>query len=621
MYRFVRPTVVEYRFLTPLVIHRSVSSVFFFMNYFFHRSRPIRPSIAHLTNCRISSSGVGNGYGDSFAYEIVMALNNCARSSSSHAGRRIHCQVLKTGFLFSNQYIATALLDVYCKCKRYLDADNLFDEMPIRNVVAWNSMIHGYSRSEFPVSSLELLGKMGINGMSPTAFTLSSVVSACAIVGDVKMGMAVHSVSLKRGLWSNVVVGTALINAYAKCFYMDEARRVFEEMEERNVLTWTSLIDGYVAMGKGTDEVMYLTKMMMGSSDVRLNAVTCTTVLTAFCGFEELRYGRQIHSVIVRQGLESNPYVSTALTTMYSKCAASADFAEIAKNFNISTDLVSRNSVITGLVNMGRNSEALDRFVEMRRTQNVSSDDFTFGSLLKAIGALSALDIGTQIHGLCLKTGFGCSICVGNGLISMYGKCGGIAESQIVFYSMEQPDLVSWNSLLSGYAHQGRGEVAVQLFDKMLLQTYMKPDKTTFLSVLSACSHAGYVEKGIRYFQLMKQMISSTPEIEHYGCMIDLLGRAGYLDEAEALMNDMPFKPGPSVYRALLSACMVHGNVEIGRRAAGGLLKLCPDDCSPYALLSNVFAGKSHWSKAALIHRFMDEKGIKKKPGLSRIGS
>lgn len=260
-----------------------------------------------------------------------MALNACARSSSSHAGRRIHCQAFKTDILCSNPYIATALVDVYCKCKKIHDAHNLFDELPIRNVVAWNSMIHGYSRSEFPVFSLELLGKMGISGVSPTAFTLSSAVTACAIMGDVKMGMVVHSFSVRRGLRSNVVVGTALINAYAKSFFLDE-ERVFEEMDERNVFTWTSLIDGYVAVGKATDKVVYLTKTMIGSSDVRLNAVTHTTVLTAFSGSEELVYGRQIHSVIVRQGLESNPYVSAVLTTMYSKCAASADFAEIANN-------------------------------------------------------------------------------------------------------------------------------------------------------------------------------------------------------------------------------------------------------------------------------------------------
>uniref|UniRef100_A0ACD5XN73 Uncharacterized protein n=1 Tax=Avena sativa TaxID=4498 RepID=A0ACD5XN73_AVESA len=266
---------------------------------------------------------------------------------------------------------------------------------------------------------------------------------------------------------------------------------------------------------------------------------------------------------------------------------------------------------------LGRGDETFPQFMEMRRN-GADTDMFTFASMLKSIGNSSSLLEGRQVHALILKGAHDSNVNVQNGLISMYARHGEIGESSDISASARVPDLVSWNSLLSGYAQHGYGQEVVEVFERMR-RLNVQPDNTTFLMLLAACSH-GLVDKGLDYFNLMKTNgFLAEAQQEHYACIVDLLGRAGHLQEAESLVHDMPIEPGVSVYRTLLSACQIHGNLEIAIRVSTRLIELYPRDSSAHVQLSKAFAGDGHWGSAAEVRETMARKGIVKNPAWSCV--
>ncbi|KAF8402951.1 hypothetical protein HHK36_011044 [Tetracentron sinense] len=547
-------------------------------------------------------------------YLLNKFIAACAKSASFSMGEQAHSVIIKLGFK-SNVFISSALVNMYCKCDEILSAQNLFDEMPEQNVVTWNSLICGYLRIQFPTIAIGIFLEMLRIGMAPTPFTISAVLGACSQLEAGELGIQVHGLILKSGFGSNVVVGTGLVDMYLKYSSMDDSRRVFNQMPDRNVVTWTTLVSGY-AQNQQPNEAMILVREMRRLG-LRSNSVTYNSLLSSFSGPEDVDHCKQVHCQIIHEGMESNTYLVVTLVTVYSECGSLEDFRKICSTI-LTWDQISWNAVIAGLSHLGNGEEAIKCFTKMRQTCFVI-DFFTFTSVLKSIGIISALEEGKQTHALVFKTGYAMNVYVQNGLVSMYARCGAIDDSKWVFSLMDKHDLISWNSLLSGCAHHGYGNEAVELFEQMR-RTGVKPDQTTFLSVISACSHVGLLDEGLMYFDLMRyDDLLEPPRTEHYACMVDLFGRAGYLHEAEAFVNSMPINPGPSVYKALLSACQVHGNMDIAIRSAKKLMDLYPNDPAAYVLLSNVLAIGGYWDDAAGVRKLMCDRGVRKKPGCSWI--
>ncbi|RZC70699.1 hypothetical protein C5167_033840 [Papaver somniferum] len=457
-----------------------------------------------------------NGYELGNPYFVNSVVSTCAKLGDLYLGKQVHSTIIKLGFN-CNVFIGSALVDMYCKCVGI--------PYPLVTVTCDSTI-------------LQL-------SCSPRCVKLQSDLG--------ELGVQVHGLGIKTGNFSNVVAGTTLIDMYAKCFSVEESRKVFDQMPEKNVITWSSMVSVY-AQSHQPDEAIFIAKKMR-SVGVKLN--------------EYLYSGKQVHGQVVKEGLESNKYLVATLLTMYSECESSEDFYKMCPTISMD-DQISWNSVIAGFSRLGNGNEVLDWFIRMRQAC-IHIDFFTFANVLRATGILSALS--------------------------------------------EEPDVVSWNSLISGNSQNGYGEEAVELFEKMR-GTGIKPNHTTFLSVLSACSHVGFLEKGVQYFDLMRRGDSiDHPSLEHYGCMVDLFSRAGHLEEAESFINSMPIMPGPSVYKALLSACRFHGNVDIAMRSAKSLLELCPNDPATYVLLSSILAQGGHWVDAADVRSLMRERAVENNPG------
>jgi pentatricopeptide repeat protein len=416
----------------------------------------------------------------------------------------------------------------------------------------------------------------------------------------------------------NVISWTSMISGYAKNGYCDQALDLFHEMQlsgiEPNVISWTALIAGYVQSGRGHDALVIFCRMR--KVGITPNSITVANVLSACIVSASLKQGKEIHSYVIRSGFESNVVVGTELLNLYAK------FGSIDNACHIFDRMPERDVVLwTRMIGMCTENEhsieALKLFREMQLA-GVKPNTFTITSALPACAHLAVLHRGKEIHGYIIRQAFGINAIVGSALISMYTKCGSVEDACRVFNNINQRDVVLWTVMIAGYAMHGHGEEALNLFI-LMQQEGVKPDHITFVGVLSACSHAGLVNEGWQHFNLMSQEYQITPRVEHYACMVDLLGRAGRLDEALDFISKMPLEPNATVWGALLAACKIHCNIELGEQVARHLFELEPENAGNYVLLANVYAAGGRWDGFANVRKIMNDRRLKKPPGCSWI--
>ncbi|KAJ6915049.1 hypothetical protein NC651_017125 [Populus alba x Populus x berolinensis] len=303
---------------------------------------------------------------------------------------------------------------------------------------------------------------------------------------------------------------------------------------------------------------------------------------------------------------------------MYGKCGRLGVACDVFDRM-LKRNVVSWTALMCGHIQNGNPLESLLLFSKMGLS-GVKPNDFTFSTNLKACGLLNGLDIGRQIHDICVKTGFDMVNVVGNSIIDMYSKCGRINEAACMFEVMPMParNVISWTVMITGYGKHGLGKEAIRLFDEMQLDS-TEPDDVTYLAVLLGCSHSGLVEKGQEYFSRLCSYHGIKARVEHYACMVDLLGRAGRLKEAKNLVDSMPLEANVGIWQTLLSACRVHGDLELGKEVGGILLRLDSENPVNYVMMSNIYADAGYWKECERIRELVKSKKLKKEAGRSWV--
>ncbi|ONK59954.1 uncharacterized protein A4U43_C08F12660 [Asparagus officinalis] len=555
-------------------------------------------------------------------------------------------------------------------------ARQLFDQTPSKPAIAvfYNAMISAYSRASDGLPALEVFrGMMRSRSTStrPDNYTFTGVLSAAAgILGiNVVISSHLHCAVIKSGTGNVVSVLNALIALYFKCDE-DEAmgyvRRVFDEMGERDELTWTTMVVGLVRRGD-VCAARHVFDEMGGKFDVVWNAMisgyvhhglfdeafdlfrgmillginldefTYTSVLSACANSGRFKDGKAVHARLVRFGPDFDPDASlpveNVLVTMYSKCGkvdvARRIFHEIRKK-----DGVSWNAILSGYLDSERIEDALEVFNKMphknqltwmvmvsgfvhnglpeeglklfnwMRFEGAKPCDYTYAGTISACAELGALKHGRQLHAQLIQ--------------NMYAKCGAVEDAHLVFLVMPNADAVSWNAMIAALGQHGHGTEAIQLFDDMIKEG-ITPDRISFLTILSACSHAGLVDKGLQFFESMTRDYGISPGEDHYERLIDLLGRAGQIEEARNVIESMPFEPGPPIWEAILSGCRIHGNMDLAVQAADKLFEMIPKNDGTYVLLANTFAAVGRWQDSATVRKLMKDRGVRKEPGCSWI--
>eukprot|EP01018_Ginkgo_biloba_P006877 Gb_03545 [translate_table: standard] len=543
---------------------------------------------------------------------ILNILPACANLEALQLGQEIHDYIIRSG-IESQGFVRNALIDMYAKCGVIEKARLVFDKMSERNVVSWNAMISGYVQAGHSDEAFKNLHQMQLVGMKPDSITIASILPACAHLTALQKGKEIHNYIIRNGFESDIFVANSLVDMYCKCRSIEVARQVFDRIYERNAVSWSAMIAGYAQNGHDDQALNLFHQMQLVGT--KMNPVTITNVLPACAHLSALQRGKEIHGHILRTGLESDIFVGNGLIDMYAKCKSLGMACNVFEKMS-EIDVVSFNSMITGYAQNCHCTDALKLFKQMELA-SMKPDSVTIVSILLACARLSALRQGKEIHDYIIRGGFESHAFVVNALIDMYAKCGNVCTARQVFNKISQRDVASWNTMIVGYGMQGHGSDALMIFQQMQ-QARMKPDHITFIAILSACSHSGLVDQGRHYFDRMCQE-QITPRGEHYACMVDLFGRAGQLDEALDFINKMPLEPDANVWGALLGACRIHCNIELGEHAAEHLFELEPDNAGYYVLMSNIYAAAGRWDGVAKVRSMMKARGLKKNPGCSWI--
>lgn len=486
-------------------------------------------------------------------------------------GSAIHGSVIKFGHVL-DLHVSNSVMHFYVSFGLSKEIVKLFDEIPEPDVVSWNVVID--SIAQFGCLDEVLMGfnEMCWSGVEPNSVTLLALLSACSEEGDLHMIKLIHSHIFKNNLNVSENLQNGLLDVYAKFGDMDSAKKLFERMPIKTVFAWTSMIHGFVQ--KGEVEAASLLFHHMPEKDT-----TCWNVL--------------LNGHVVAGDITSAKLIFKAIPEK---------------------DLVSWNSMIVGYTQNKEFVKCLKLFREML-ISGVNPDRITLVSVFLVCGFSGALDCGEVTHSCMEKQGIkGEEVEVA--LLDMYSKCGASVKALKTFDGMVKKSVLAWTTMIVGLAINGLVNDALELFYRMQ-NAGMRPNEITFIGVLCACSYGGLVEEGKLFFNAMRKVYGIVPRSEHYGCMVDILGRSGQLKEAEAFIQNLPVKADAGVWGALLGACKLHNEVQMGEKVAKILTDIDPHHSGRYVLLSNIYASENRWHDAENVRKKMKAFGVQKMPGFS----
>ncbi|XP_022735263.1 pentatricopeptide repeat-containing protein At2g44880 [Durio zibethinus] len=489
-------------------------------------------------------------------------------------------------------------------------ARHWFDVRPHRNdPVLCNSMMKAHLGLNQFTQSFTLYRDLRRDeeGFVPNKITFLTLVKSCALNIAVWEGLQIHNHVIKGGFCLDLYVSTALLDMYAKLGIMDSARKAFEEMPERSLVSWTALICGYARAGD-----MERAKKLLDEMPEKEDSVLYNAMIDGYVKLGDLDTARSLFNQMPDRNVIS-------WTSMINGYCNRGDVASARFLFDSMPEknLVSWNAMIGGYCQNKQPHEALKLFHEMQSSTLFEPDKVTIVSILPAIADLGALDLGEWVHHFVQRKKLDRATNVCTALVDMYAKCGEINKAKKVFNEMPEKEIASWNALINGYAVNGCAKAALEVFLEMQNERVM-PNDVTMIGVLSACNHGGLVEEGKRWFKAMAEF-GLTPKIEHYGCMTDLLGRAGFVDEAEKLIEDMPYEANEIILTSLLFAYWSLNNVKRAESLLNKLVHMEPSNHGSYVMLRNLYAAEKRWEDVEEIRRLMRRNGARKEAGCSVI--
>ncbi|XP_010686039.2 pentatricopeptide repeat-containing protein At2g27610 [Beta vulgaris subsp. vulgaris] len=527
-------------------------------------------------------------------------------------GSEVHAEVIKSGCeLYTT--VSNSLINMYAKCGMIRKAKGIFIVMESKDVVSWNGMISGLVTNGLNKEALELFHQMRLEGLELTRLIFATIIKACTCIKEFSSARQLHCRVIKSGFDFDLNIRTALMVAYSKCADMDGSFKMFETMQKsQNVISWTAMISGYLQNGRKEKAAhIFLDMNRMG---ITPNDFTYSTILTAHPCVSPY----QLHALVVKTRYLSSPNVGTALLDAYIKTGNVTEAAKVFENIS-QKDIVAWSAMLAGYAQVGDTEGAINLYRQLAKEGIIYPNEYTFSSVLNSCAAPeAAVEQGKQFHAFSIKYAYNNYLCVSSALVTMYSKKGKIDSANKVFTRQEERDLVSWNSMISGFAQHGYAHKALDVFEEMRRKK-IETDGITFIGVISACTHAGLLEEGQKYFDQMVKDHHVNPTMEHYACMVDLYSRAGMIEKAMNFINKMPFSGGATVWRSLLGACHVCRNAEVGKIAAEKLMAIEPKDSSAYVLLSNIYAATGNWKERAKVRKFMDQRKVRKEAGYSWI--
>lgn len=456
---------------------------------------------------------------------LVTALKACSLSSELFFGTLLHGEGVKVGLL--DVFVGSSLVDLYAKCGGMELAEKVFLHMDKKNVVSWNALLNGYALKGDAGKVLHLFQGMTESELRCSKFTLSNVLKSCTYLGDLKWGLIAHSLVIKTGCEHDEFVGCCLLDMYSKCGLAEDALKVFERVKKPDIVSWSAMIDCLDEKG----QIQESAKMfcLMRRKGVSPNQHTFATIADAAANLGERFYCEGIHALIVKYGFESEIFLSNALIAMYMKIRYVQNGWQVFKEMSFRNS-DSWNALLSGSPD-GKTCDQGPNIYQKMLAEGFRPDLSTFISILRSCSIRLNLKFGQQVHVHIIKNGLNDNNLVGTSLIDLYAKSRFLEEAELLFSQLSERDLLSWTTLLSGYAQADHLEKAVKCFNLMQRQG-VKPNEFTLATGLSSCSRMAMLENG----QLLHSMAikaGHSSDLFVSSAIVDMYANCGCIEEAE----------------------------------------------------------------------------------------
>ncbi|KAI3723779.1 hypothetical protein L2E82_35537 [Cichorium intybus] len=529
-------------------------------------------------------------------------LRCCGSLLDISFAKGIHGLVMKHGFC-ANVIISSSIIDVYGKCRLLSDAKRMFSELRNPNEVSWNVIIRRHYDMRKERDAIVLFFEMvRKNDVMPLSYTLSNVLRACLKISAVNEAFQIHAFAIKTNLVDTLEVSGSLIDMYAKHGDLDSAHKIFNQSNTKDVIIWTSIVTAYTTNGKIKAARKLFDKMpernivswntmlagytrhykwepalqiiyLLLKSNIKIDHVTITLILTTCAGLLDIELGKQVHGFVYRHHFNSNLFISNALLNMYGKCGHLRSCRAWFYQMSHFRDAISWNSILTTHARHQRSEDVM--MVIWKMLEETPPNEHTLATILAACANIFALHQSKEIHAFLIRNGYNIDIVTKGALIDTYSKCRCLNYAITVFKETGSRDLFLYNSMILGCCHNSRGDFAIDLFE-MMKDEGLKPDNTTFQGVLLGCVCEGRVDLGREYFDGMVNEYGVIPRLEHYELVIELYGRYGFMGELEKFVKEMPFDPTASMLIWVFDACHEYRCERFGKWVADRLNEMNP---------------------------------------------
>ncbi|KAL5576696.1 hypothetical protein UlMin_018395 [Ulmus minor] len=503
-------------------------------------------------------------------FTFPSVLKACSIKKDLKLGKQIHGVAVVTGFE-CDVFVANTLVVMYAKCEEFGDSRRLFDEIPERDVVSWNALFSSYVRRNCFGEAVGLFLEMVVSGLKPNEFSLSSIINACAGLGDGSRGKQIHGFLVKLGYKLDSYTANALVDMYAKVGKLEDAISAFQEIGKPDIVSWNAIIAGCV-LHEFHDWALKLFRDMERSG-VSPNMFTLSSALKACAGLGYEKLGRQLHSSLIKMDAETDLFVDAGLVDMYSKCERTKD-ARMVHRLIPKKGLIAWNAMISGHSQNGEDFEAVQLFIDMYK-EGIGFDPTTISTILKSTAILQAIKACEQVHALSVKSGFQSDIYVINSLLDTYGKCNQVEDAARIFEECPVGDLVAFTSMITAYAQYGQGEEALKLYLQMQ-DRGIKPDPFVCSSLLNACANLSAYEQGKQiHVHILKFGFMS--DIFAGNSLVNMYAKCGSIEDAGRSFSEISER-GIVSWSAMIGGLAQHGH---GEEALGLFSQMLIDGVKP----------------------------------------
>ncbi|KAH7365390.1 hypothetical protein KP509_18G024700 [Ceratopteris richardii] len=465
---------------------------------------------------------------------FLCVLKACSDLGSLDEGRLTHASLIENGFEFST-FVENALIDMYVKCSSLDDAHNMFARSSKSDVGSFNALIGGYAQDGDLQPAFFLFMDMQENRVHYDHITFVSILKACSINGNLLCGQHVHSRAVEFEFESDEHVINSLLHMYMSCGCIEDARVLFERMQNQNVVIWTTLVSGLAQNGRVPDAFEVVNEMK--KQGIQLNEITYISILKGCSAISAPEIGRSAHADLIEGGYNGSLCLGNALIDMYSKCGSLEDATALFLGMP-SRDIVTWTTLIAAYSLHGCGQEAFSLFDQMQK-EGFLPNPVTFATLLKSSAHRGVLHEGRHIHACIVENGLESDAYVGNSLVDMYFQCCCSDDAVDTFNKMGQRDIISWNTLISGYFQNGECFQALQCYWQMQAEGSVEPDSITFMCALKSCVGIADFKQGICIHA--KIISSSHPSDGSVGSMlIELYAKFGHLEDACRVFSSLP---------------------------------------------------------------------------------